>query len=166
LTGGGGFYRSQLIDHCLKHFSEWWFIGTSNTSTWAEDGIVLSTNPKMVDITNHYILQGISGGLLKLILFIAILTVCFKITGRFTRDESAAKPQRQLAWCLGVCLACLCTAFISVAYFDQIQVFWFWLLAAIASMPAQAERRAEEEEEARAEEGVESEAEPAASSAG
>ena len=40
-----------------------------------------------------------------------------------------------LIWALGVCLASHCAAFISVSYFDQIQVFWFWLLAVIAGVP-------------------------------
>ena len=166
-TGGGGYYRAQLIDRCINHFSEWWLIGTSFTANWAEgDNIVLETNAKMVDITNHYILQGINGGLLKLILFIAILTSCFKITGRYALDMDAPKQQRQLSWALGVCLACHCTAFISVAYFDQIQVFWFWLLAAIATLPVQAERRAEQEAEARAEDQIDSAGEPLASPVG
>jgi hypothetical protein len=100
----------------------------------------------MVDITNHYILQGITGGLVKFALFIAIITACFKIAGRNARDESAPASWQYLAWTLGVCLACHCTSFISVAYFDQIQVYWFWVLAALASMPAAARARAETEQ--------------------
>jgi len=32
-------------------------------------------------------------------------------------------------------LASHCAAFISISYFDQIQVFWFWLWAVIAILP-------------------------------
>jgi hypothetical protein len=135
LTGGGGFYRSDLIDKFINHFSEWWFIGTSYTANWATAGIVLSANPNMVDITNHYVAQGISGGILKLGLFVAILVACFKICGQAARNTEASIQNRKMAWALGVCLASHCTAFISISYFDQIQVFWFWLLATIAHLP-------------------------------
>jgi hypothetical protein len=35
-------------------------------------------------------------------------------------------------------------AFISVSYFDQIQVFWFWLLAMIATVPMWATKKSVE----------------------
>ena len=138
LTGGGGYYRSDLIEKFVNHFSEWWFIGTSNTVSWATAGIVLASNPNMVDITNHYIEQGVSGGLIEFCLFLAMIVICFKIVGRAVWSESEWSYRPRLAWAIGVTLACHCTAFISVSYFDQIQVFWFWLLAAIAAIPAQA----------------------------
>jgi hypothetical protein len=50
-----------------------------------------------------------------------------------------------LIWALGVSLASHCAAFISVSYFDQIQVFWFWLLAVIAGVPVWAHRELAEE---------------------
>jgi hypothetical protein len=38
-------------------------------------------------------------------------------------------------WAFGVCIVAHCTAFISISYFDQINVFWFWLLAVVAIAP-------------------------------
>jgi len=127
-------------------------MGTSYTANWADAGLVLGVNPNMIDITNHYIAQGVNGGLWKFILFFAILTACFKIAGYNARDEDSPMAWRRLSWGLGICLACHCTAFISVSYFDQIQVYLFWLFAALASLPEQAYRRAEEEAEAEREE--------------
>ena len=135
LTGGGGYYRADLINNFVTHFSQWWFIGTSYTANWATAGIVLVVNPNMIDITNYYVAQGVEGGILKLGLFIAMLVACFKICGRGARDEDHPLKDRRMAWALGICLACHCTAFISISYFDQIQVFWFWLLATIAHFP-------------------------------
>ena len=68
--------------------------------------------------------------------------------------KDAPAAWRHLAWAMGVCLACHCTAFISVSYFDQIQVYWFWLLAALASLPEQSARRAEAQQEEEAGESV------------
>jgi len=138
LVGGGGWHRSYLIDQFVKHFNEWWLNGTSVTAHWAPSGEVLAVNANMMDITNHYVAQGIQGGLLRLGLFIAIITNCFSIVGRAVREQFGPSYDRRVAWSLGVTLACHCTAFISVFYFDQTLVFWFWLLAAIASIPAQA----------------------------
>ncbi len=118
------------------------YIGTSYTANWAPGGEVMPNNPNMMDITNHYVTQGIKGGALGLVLFIAVVVVCFKIIGRAVWSRSGWSYQPKLAWALGVSLACHCTAFISVSYFDQIQVFWFWLLAAIAVIPEQAGRKA------------------------
>ena len=146
LTGGGGFYRSDLIDKFINHFSEWWLIGTSYTANWATAGIVLSANPNMVDITNHYIAQGVKGGILQLGLFFALLVACFKICGHTARNKDAPMNDRKMAWVLGICLACHCTAFISISYFDQIQVFWFWLLATIAHIPEREQTIAVDEE--------------------
>jgi hypothetical protein len=135
LTGGGGYYRSYLIDAFIRHFSQWWLIGTSYTANWAIAGIVLPNDPNMVDITNHYIAQGIKGGVLGLWLFLAIIVCCFKIVGRAVRFNTELAVEQKLLWAFGVCLAAHCTAFISVSYFDQINVFWFWLLAMIANIP-------------------------------
>ena len=83
LTGGGGYYRSELIDKFINHFSDGGSSEPRNMANWATAGIVLGSNPKMIDITNHYIAQGINGGLLKLVLFFAILVACFKIAGLY-----------------------------------------------------------------------------------
>jgi hypothetical protein len=138
LVGGGGWHRSYLIDQFVKHFNEWWLNGTSYTAHWAPSGEVLTVNPKMMDITNHYVAQGIQGGILRLGIFIATITNCFSIVGRAVRKQFGPSYDPRVAWSLGVTLACHCTAFLSVFYFDQTLVFWFWLLAAIASIPVQA----------------------------
>jgi hypothetical protein len=134
LTGGGGYYRSYLIDVFIRHFTQWCWIGTSYTANWATGGIgnVLSTNPDMIDLTNHFVVQGVTGGLLDLVLFIAMLVACFKVIGRLVCGDNELTVQKIMFWSLGVCLTGHCTAFISVSYFDQINVFWFWLLAVIA----------------------------------
>lgn len=140
ILGGTGWHRSYLIDQTIEHFGQWWLIGTSYTANWAPAGEVLAIDPNNMDITNHYIVQGVHGGVLGLGLFIAIIVTCFQVIGHAWRggEELFLKPL--LLWALGVCLACHCTAFISISYFDQIQVFWLWLLAVFAVIMSAAEQ--------------------------
>jgi hypothetical protein len=132
--GGTGWFRSYLIDQAVGHFGQWWLIGTSHTANWAPSGLVLAADPDNMDITNHYIAQGINGGVLGLGLFIAMIVTGFKVIGRAWRDGDVLLLEPKLLWTLGVCLACHCTAFISISYFDQMQVFWIWLLAVFSAL--------------------------------
>jgi hypothetical protein len=136
ITGGTGWFRSYLIDQTIAHFNEWWLFGTTYTANWAPSGEVTSADPNMMDITNHYIAQGVSGGLLKLVLFLAIIVVSFKSVGRWLKVEGADSSAGILVWGAGVSLFAHCLSFVSTTYFDQIVVVWYWLLAMIASIPA------------------------------
>lgn len=129
LIGGGGWHRSFVIDVAVKHFSEWWFIGTGRTAHWAEGYQVLLVDPNNMDITNHFVAQGIGGGLWMLGLFIAMIVFSFKLVGRGVRGDFRSHVHPKMIWAMGVALGAHCTAFISISYFDQISVFWFWLMA-------------------------------------
>jgi O-antigen ligase len=131
--GGTGWHRAYLIDQAVGHFGEWFLIGTGVTAHWAPSGQVLAADPLNMDITNNYIAVGIQGGLLGLGFFLAMIVACFKIVGRKIRSQDSPFPPRFI-WAIGVSLACHCTAMISISYFDQIQVFWFWLLAVFATL--------------------------------
>ena len=148
LVGGEGWHRSYVIDQFVNHFNEWWLIGSSYTAHWAPGGLVLAVDPNNMDITNHYVVQGLQGRLLRLVLFIAMITCCFKIIGRSVRSEIAPPLDRKLLWALGATLAAHCAAFVSVSYFDQIEIFWFWLLAVIATVGTRATEVAAEAENA------------------
>jgi hypothetical protein len=135
LVGGTGWYRSFVIEAAIKHFSEWWLIGTSRTVHWSPWGEnALYSNSDMMDITNDYIMQGLNGGVLMLGLFLAIIVRCFKTIGGLLRQSTNLPIHEKLVWGLGVAVAAHCISFISVSYFDQIKVFWFWLLAVIAAV--------------------------------
>jgi hypothetical protein len=134
LVGGGGWHRSYLIDQFVSHFNEWWLVGTSYTASWAPAGQVLAVDPNNMDITNHFVAQGIAGGVWMLALFLAIIVCCFKIVGRAVHTDAQGVLDPKLLWSLGVALAAHCAAFVSISYFDQISVFWFWLLAVISSI--------------------------------
>jgi len=131
VIGGGGWHRVTLIDAAISHFNEWWLLGTDYTRDWLPTGV--SWSEEHTDITNYFIAIGIHGGLLSLVLFVAILVYCFKTIGIRMKEIDPAEFQLKFTlWCLGVSLFAHIAAFTSVSYFDQIIVFWYLLLAMIA----------------------------------
>jgi len=130
--GGHGWYRAYLIDQTIHHFGEWWLMGTHHTADWIPDA-VLPMHPDMIDITNRYVREAVDGGLLALMLFIALIARCFQRVGRALRVlEDRAMGLKIAPWCLGCTLFAHCVAFISVRYFDQNVFFWYVLLGMIA----------------------------------
>lgn len=117
LTGGDGWYRSQLIDSAFSHFAEWWLIGTGYTAHWMPTGI--PSNPYSADIVNEFVNQGIRGGLLCLVLFVAVLTRSFAAMGTAAKATSTTLSQRYFFWTMGCSLAAHVASFFSVTYFDQ-----------------------------------------------
>ena len=134
LVGGGGWHRSFVIDTAIAHFNEWWLFGTTYTAHWGPGGEVIAANPDMMDITNQFVVEGVDGGMLKLILFVVIIVGCFKILGRRVRDEEGNFFAGFLFWAMGAALFAHCLSFLSVPYFDQMVIIWYWLLAAISSV--------------------------------
>jgi hypothetical protein len=133
VVGGGGWYRSFLVDTTISHIQEWWLCGTTHTSHWAPACFVLAEDSENIDITSQYIAEGVRGGLVKLILFIVVIVQCFKALGRRIWLGSAdCGNSRLLFWTLGVCLFTHCVSFWSIPYFDQMAVLWYWLLAVIS----------------------------------
>jgi hypothetical protein len=138
IAGGTGWYRSYIIDQAVRHFNEWWLVGSTYTAHWAPGGEVMIGNPGNMDIINNYVNEGLGGGILKLGLFVAMIVACYKIIGRWThRQDSVPISRRIFVWSLGVCLTTHCISFLSVVYFDQIIVMWFWILAVISMVSNQ-----------------------------
>jgi hypothetical protein len=132
--GGTGWHRAWLIDQALWHLNEWWLFGTTYTAHWGPQGQVIDANPNMMDITNQYVAEGVNGGLLRLGLFVVIIVTCFKTLGRTLRDIPPLSPGGLLVWAFGVSLSTHCFSFLSITYFDQSVVVWYWLLAVIACL--------------------------------
>lgn len=133
LIGGTGWHRAYLVERAIYFINEWYLIGTTNTAHWIPQGT--SYNSEMSDITNQFILEGVDGGLFKMILFIAIIGFCFKKVGVVVKKmDNYDKGERIMIWSLGAALFAHVTAFMSVSYFDQMVVFWYLVLAMIASL--------------------------------
>lgn len=133
LAGGStGWHRARLIESSIEHLSEWWLAGTDYTRHWMPSGV--SWSPEHTDITNHYLQQGVVGGLPLIILFIAILVIGFSVVGRMQQQVPVLPVQsRFMIWALGASLFAHAVTFSSVSYFDQSFLFIYLTLAAIAS---------------------------------
>jgi len=139
--GGEGAYRSWLIDQAISHVKEWWLFGTTYTANWgAARGQLISSD--MVDLVNQYVVEGVTGGLFKLGLFLVIIFSCFKGLGQTLRDKALSPSANLFVWAIGVSLLAHCFSFFSISYFDQMVVVWFWLLASISCIVSIQSRRA------------------------
>lgn len=131
ITGGTGWGRSELIDIAILHFNEWWMIGTTKTAHWDPVGVL--PNIDMMDITNHYILEGVYGGLGRMIIFIMIIVFGFRGIGNIMNSlKNETISVQFLPWAMGASLFAHATSFISVAYFDQLIVVLYLLFAMIS----------------------------------
>jgi hypothetical protein len=128
-SGSTGYHRALLIDRAIHNFWDWWLIGTKSTANWA------SQNDHLFDITNQYILAGVNGGLIAMILLIAVIVLGFKALGRSVRMTEGRGQKRDvwLLWALGAALFAHAATFLSVSYFDQNFVNWSLLVALIST---------------------------------
>jgi hypothetical protein len=127
-SGSTGDQRALLIDRAAHHFFEWVLFGTRNTFIWGPD-------QNMTDITNTYIFQGVEGGLLTMILFIAVMVRCYRGVGvTVSKMEDKPLADRICVWALGAALFAHTLNFISIQYFDQNIVNWYLLLAMISTV--------------------------------
>jgi hypothetical protein len=133
LIGGGGYHRSALIDAAINHIGEWWLIGTKFTADWMPTTI--PANPDMIDITNQFICEGVNGGIISLVLFIWLIVRCFKVVGIAANSKNnVMSSDTYVYWTMGCAVLGHVVSMISVAYFDQIVIFWYLLIAMIAAI--------------------------------
>jgi hypothetical protein len=134
LTGGTGYHRYLLIDAAVNRFGEWWLVGSRNAAYWGWG---------LQDITNHFIFEGLRGGLWTLLAFVAVLAAAMaRAEGALRRAQRSARgPQRAraqreqlLLWGLSAGLASHCVSFVSVTYFGQVLLLFFASLAFIAAL--------------------------------
>ncbi len=117
--GSTGWHRYHIIDQAVKYFREWALVGTHTVEHW---GWVNS------DLTNQYILEGVRGGLVTLILFLVLLFYVFKAILTASLKDPEHK-HRWLSWCFFVAMIGHCVAFFGVSYFGQITMLWYMTLA-------------------------------------
>jgi hypothetical protein len=135
--GSTGFFRAALISSTIDHFREWWLVGTNYTRHWMPTGV--SWSPDHTDITNYYISMGVIGGMPTLISFVLIIIVSFRELSKSLRlFLQKSFKENIIVWTLGATLFAHIFTFLSIAYFDQLVVFWYLHLAMIGSLYSQA----------------------------
>jgi hypothetical protein len=124
LTGSSsGYHRYMLVDNFIKHFSDWWLIGYRDYDKWGWD---------MWDLSNQFVAYGLNGGLSTLVLFIALLSLCFAGLGRARKLAVRNRNEAWFFWCLGAALFAHIIAFFGMSYFDQMQFSLYFLVAIIS----------------------------------
>lgn len=122
LVGGStGWHRYHLMDQAMHRVHEWALIGTRSTGHWGWG---------LQDVTNQYVLEGVRGGLLALVLFGAWLIAIFVALSRSIRRERRDGP-RLMLWACGAMMFTHCLGFLAVSYFGQM-VSAFYLLSGLS----------------------------------
>lgn len=123
IGGSTGWHRYRVINEAINHFTEWMMWGTKSTVHWG-----------VTDITNHFVLEGIRGGLITMLLFIAIVSLAFGSVGRLWRIVQQRPAELAMAWAMGVTMFVHLTSFMAVSYFGQIVTLFTIHLAMIVSL--------------------------------
>ena len=127
LSSSTGWHRYYLIDRAIAHFDEWWLLGTTTTEHWGWG---------LWDVTNQYILEGVRGGAVSMVLFMALVLFAFLNSGRARNRAHPDHARSLIAWGLGSAVFVHAMNFIAVSYFGQITFLWFLVLGAGASLAA------------------------------
>jgi hypothetical protein len=131
LTGSSSSYhRYMLIDNCIRHFGDWWLLGVKDYDKWGFD---------MWDLSDQYVAYAVGGGLLTLVLFVAIISKSFARLGAARKLAEGNREEEWLLWCLGAALFAHVVAYFGIGYFDQMQFAWLALLAIICAAVFKAE---------------------------
>jgi hypothetical protein len=123
IAGGNAYDRAILIDVTVRHFSDWWLVGTSENANW---GFVTW------DACNQFAAEALSGGLAALVVFIVLLRRTFGAIGR-CRKTAEGRRDEWLFWSLGAALFAHVIVFLGVDYFDQTKALWLIFLAMVSS---------------------------------
>ena len=132
LTGSASsFHRYMLVDNFIRHFFDWWLLGSRDYGTWGWE---------MWDLSDQYVADGLTGGLITFVLFMRILYLCFSKTGRARKMMKGNRKEAWLFWCLSAAVFAHVLAFFGISYMDQVEFAWFTLLAIISVTVADAYR--------------------------
>jgi hypothetical protein len=124
LTGSSSSYqRYQLVDMTLRHFGEWWLIGTPNYVSWGWDSW---------DLCNQFAAVALTGGLLTLIFYIAIFKQGFSAVGKAIKRVDGDHDQEWMFWCFGSSLFAVVVAHFGINYMAQLIMGFFPLIACIS----------------------------------
>jgi hypothetical protein len=124
--GSTGWHRFKIVDNFIRHFWDWWLLGSNNYWTW-EGG------DDMWDAANQYVSTGETSGLLPLIFFMSAIVYCFKYLGKARKAAGKDVRRAWFLWLLGASLFSNLVAFMGISYYDQTSIYWYAVLAMIVA---------------------------------
>lgn len=147
VQGASAYHRYELLDAFIRHFSDWWLVGTTDTESW---GWLTD------DVANYFCVVAKHAGLLGLLLFIRVLVLGFRQVGLCRKEAESDRRTEILIWAFGISLFGHAVSFFGISYFDQTIVLWHFTLAILASLSllTQAQTPPVEVEVVPAEEGI------------
>jgi len=122
-----GYHRAAIVDLFIRNFFDWWLVGTKDFGNWGWS---------MWDLSNNYVAEGESGGLLAFVAFISVICYCFSRLGRARKTVENDRDQEWYMWLLGAAMFSHVIGFFGISYWDQTQVAWFAFLAIISTATA------------------------------
>lgn len=124
LTGSSSSYhRYYLLDNCIRHFGDWWLLGYTHYNDWGWD---------MWDTCNQFVDVALKGGLVTLVLYLAIFNRSFAALGMARKRVGGNRGKDWLLWCLGSALFATVVAHFGINYMAQLMLNLFPLLACIS----------------------------------
>ncbi len=130
--GSTGWYRYKIIDGFVESFDLWWLMGTrSYIDIWSHG---------FDAITNHYVLEGLEGGLITFVLFLVMIVLGFRGIGLMQKYSNKTRFHKAAAWLVGSSIFVHCVSFLAVSYFGQILMIWYMVLAISASLSPSSSR--------------------------
>jgi hypothetical protein len=148
VTGGDSWHRAQLLDVATQQIGRWWLAGmpTSGTRDWLP---YTNTVTGVADMTNHFLVFGITAGLGAIVLMLVLQKKAFSELGKaLIAIRAAASPEKgleHLYWGLGVVMTVHIANWFSITYWDQINLVWFMHMAVVSGLTAEALRMKTEE---------------------
>jgi hypothetical protein len=121
-SGSTGWHRYYLFNQFVENIGEWFLLGCRDVEHW---GVFEG------DTTNQYVLEGVRGGALTLVIFIIMVVKAVRITG-ICSMVSRNRETRILCW--GFCVSILghCVSFWGVSYFGQIMLLLYFTLVIVS----------------------------------
>ena len=124
LTGSSSsWHRYTLVNQTILHFRDWWLLGYRYYDQWDWD---------MWDTSNLFVAAALTGGLVTLVLVIAVFSRSFGAIGTARKRVNGDRSQEWFLWCLGSALFACVVASFGIAFLYQSQMLLFALPAFIS----------------------------------
>jgi hypothetical protein len=134
LTGNSSSYhRYTLVNQTILHFRDWWLLGYRYYDQWDWD---------MWDTSNLFVAAALTGGLVTLVLVIAVFKRSFGAIGTARKRVSGDRKQEWFLWYLGSALFAVVVASFGIAFLYQSQMLLYSLPAFISVATFEAKRAA------------------------